>query len=116
MDSITALELYRNKDLEEKAFGDIKERLNLRRVLVSSEQSLNGKLFVQFIALIYLFYLNKQMQVKNMGRAYSMTGLMDKLDVIECFEQPKHSLLIGEILEKQRQIYVDLDITPPSSS
>jgi hypothetical protein len=39
------------------------------------------------------------MQVKT-WQTYSMTGLMDKLDVIECFEQPKHSLLIGEILEK----------------
>ena len=44
MGSITALELYRNKDLVEKAFGNLRERLNLRRTLVSSEQSLNGKL------------------------------------------------------------------------
>jgi len=31
MDSIAALELYRNKDLLEKAFGNLNERLNLRR-------------------------------------------------------------------------------------
>ena len=53
MDSISALELYRNKDLVEKAFGNLKERLNFRRTLVSSEQSLTGKLFVEFVALIY---------------------------------------------------------------
>jgi len=52
MDSIKALELYRNKDLVEKAFGNLKERLNLRRALVSSELCLNGKLFVEFVALI----------------------------------------------------------------
>jgi transposase len=37
MDAVTALELYRNKDVVEKAFGNLKERLNMRRTLVSSE-------------------------------------------------------------------------------
>ncbi|TVM04513.1 transposase, partial [Enterococcus faecium] len=30
-DSIAVLDLYRNKDIVEKAFGNLKERLNLRR-------------------------------------------------------------------------------------
>ena len=61
-DSIEALELYRTRDVVEKAFGNIKDRLNGRRTIVSSEQSLNGKLFVQFVALIFLSYVKKQMQ------------------------------------------------------
>jgi len=115
MGAITALELYRNKDLVEKAFGNLKERLNLRRSLVSSEKSLDGKLFVEFVALIYLSYLKKRMQEKNLGRHYTMTGLLDKLDVIECFERPGSELQVGEVLEKQRQIYHDLDVQPPYS-
>jgi len=58
-DPIEALEIYRNKDLVEKAFGNLKERLNFRRMEVSSELSLDGKLFVEFIALIYLSYSRK---------------------------------------------------------
>jgi transposase len=57
MDAATALETYRNKDVVEKAFGNLKERLNLRRALVSSEQSLEGKLFVTFVVLIYLSHI-----------------------------------------------------------
>lgn len=49
MDAVTALEIYRNKDLVEKAFGNLKERLNLRRTLVSSEQSLDGHDLQNFI-------------------------------------------------------------------
>jgi len=52
MNAVTALELYRNKNVVEKAFGNLKERLNMRRTLVSSEQSLDGKVFIQFVALI----------------------------------------------------------------
>jgi len=51
-DPIEALEIYRNKDLEEKAFGNLKERLNFRRPAVSSDQSLEGKIFLEFVALI----------------------------------------------------------------
>lgn len=61
-DPVNALEIYRNKDLVEKGFNNLKERLNSRRMAVSSEHSLNGKLFVQFIALIYLSYITRKMQ------------------------------------------------------
>jgi transposase len=115
MDSMTAIALYRNKDLVEKAFGGLKERLNFRRTLVSSEQSLNGKLFVEFVALIYLSYLNKQMQDAHLYRFHTMAGLLDKLDVIECFQNPGHRLQVGEVLDKQRDLYTALGFEPPTS-
>ena len=115
MDAITALELYRNKDVVEKAFGNLKERLNMRRTLVSSEQSLDGKLFVEFVALIYLSYIKKQMQGTDLFKYYTMQGALDKLDVIECFEEPGRKLRVGELLEKQKEIYTSLGVALPSS-
>jgi transposase len=110
-----ALQIYRNKDVVEKAFGNLKERLNLRRLLVSSEQALEGKLFVAFIALIFLSYIKKQMQEANLFKTYTIGTLFDKLDVIECFEVPGHRLRVGEVLKKQRDIYAALGIEPPGS-
>ncbi|KAF0194133.1 MAG: transposase IS4 [Bacillota bacterium] len=104
MNSTTALEIYRNKDVVEKAFGNLKERLNFRRTLVSSEQSLEGKLFVEFIALIYLSYLKKQMSTQNLFKDYTMQGLLDQLDVIECFESPGQALRVGELLEAKETL------------
>lgn len=115
MSSIEALKLYRNKDLVEKAFGNLKERLNLRRTLVSSEQSLNGKMFVEFLALIFLSYLNNWMQDAHLYKEYTMTSLLDKLDVIECFESKDKRLQVGEVLEYQRTLYTSLGVSPPSS-
>ena len=114
MDAITALETYRNRDLVEKAFGNLKERLNLRRTLVSSETSLSGKLFVEFVALIYLSYIKKQMQDNNLFKDYTMQQVLDKLDVIECFENPGDKLRVGEVLSKQHQLYLDLGVNPPA--
>lgn len=115
MDAITALEFYRNKDVVEKAFGNLKERLNMRRTLVSSEQSLDGKLFIEFVALIYLSYIKRQMQDTDLFKKYTMQSALDKLDVIECFEVPGQKLRVGELLEKQKEIYISLGVDPPSS-
>jgi len=113
MDSINALELYRNKDIIEKAFGNLKDRLNLRRTLVSSESGLDGKLFVGFVGLIHLAYIKRQMQEKDLFKTYTITEFLDKVDLIECFKYPGRKLQIGEILEKQKQIFIELDIKLP---
>jgi len=114
-DPITALEIYRNKDLVEKAFGNLKERLNFNRTAVSSDQSLDGKLFVEFIALIYLSYLKKKMQDKGLFKKYTMQELLDDIDVIECFEYPEHELRMGEVTKKQIELYEAMEIVPPTS-
>lgn len=114
-DPIKALDVYRNKDLVEKAFGNLKERLSMRRLLVSSEQSLDGKLFVQFVALIYLSCIKKAMQRNKLFGKYTLQGLLDQFDVIECFGRPGKDLRVGEITKKQQELYNILDVVPPSS-
>ncbi|WP_168120760.1 IS1634 family transposase [Paenibacillus sp. HB172176] len=114
-DPIQALALYRNKDVIEKAFGNLKDRLSFRRMEVSSERSLDGKLFVEFVALIFLSYLKKVMQEKNLFQRYTMQGLLDDLDVIECYQRPGHDLQFGEITKRQLDIYAALDVSPPTS-
>jgi transposase len=53
-DPVEALRIYRAKGMIEKAFNDLKDRLNMRGASVGSEENLEGKLFIQFIALIYV--------------------------------------------------------------
>jgi len=113
-DPYEALSIYRSKEIVEKAFGNLKERLNFRRMQVSSELSLNGKLFVEFIALIYLSYVKKGMQDAKLFDKWTLQGLLDELDTIELFEAPGHGRLLGEITEKQGNLYRALGVTPPS--
>ena len=115
-DPVTALALYRMRDVIEKAFWNIKERLNLRRTLTSSESSLEGKLFVEFVALIYLSYIKKKMEEAGLFSRYTMHELMDELDVIECFTEPGKAPIQGEVLMKQEQLYRDLGVTPLPAS
>ena len=114
-DPISALEIYRNKDMVEKAFENLKERLNLRRVAVSSEQSLDGKMFVQFIALILLSCITKKMQENNLFKDFTLQEVLDELDIIECFEAPGRRLQVGEMTKKQAELYTRLGVSPPLS-
>ncbi len=55
------------------------------------------------------------MKENDLYKQYSMHQLLDKLDVIECFEEPGHSLRIGELLREQCELYEIMGIDPPSS-
>ena len=113
-DPFEALSLYRSKDIVEKGFGNLKDRLNFRRMQVSSELSLNGKLFVGFVTLIYLSYVKKKMQDKGLFEKWTLQGLLNELDTIELFESPEHGRLLGEVTKKQQEIYEALLVIPPS--
>lgn len=77
MDAFTALHLYRMKDGVEKAFGNIKERLNMRRLLVSSERGLDGKIFTEFVALILISHLDHQMKKSKLYGQYTLHQLLE---------------------------------------
>ena len=113
-DPYEALALYKSKEIVEKAFGNLKERLNFRRMQVSSELALNGKLFVEFVALIYLSYVKKQMLDAGLFAKYTLQGLLDDLDTIELLEAPGHGRVLGEVTQKQLDVYKALGIVPPS--
>lgn len=114
-DPILALQLYRSKDLIEKGFGDLKDHLSFRRMEVSSELSLDGKLFIEFIALIFLSYIKKIMQDKHLFQNYTMHGLLDEFDIIDCYEQPGHDIRWGETTKKQRDLFKEFGVQFPTT-
>lgn len=113
-DPLEALEIYRSKDMIEKAFGNLKERLNMRRTSVSTEENLDGKLFVQFVALIFLSYIKKAMIDNDLFKNLTMQELLDELDIIERFDLPGHRHHIGEMTKKQMFLYECLGVNVPS--
>lgn len=113
-DPVEALRLYRLKDLIEKSFGNLKDRLSMRRMSVASEENFEGKLFVQFVALQLVSYIKKHMDDKGLFKDYTMQSLLDELDTIEYYQQPGKAHHLSEITEKQRKLYELLDVPVPS--
>ena len=109
-----AIRIYRTRDLIEKCFEDLKDRLSMRRMSVSSEENFEGKLFIQFVALQLLSYIQAKMDAADLFKTYSLQRLLDELDDIEFFEQPGRKGYFSEVLQKQLDIYNVLDIQPPA--
>lgn len=113
-DPIEAIKIYRTRDLIEISFGNLKERLDMRRMSVASEENFEGKLFVQFIALEFLSYIKKQMNENNLYKNYSMQSMLDELDIIEYYQQPGRTHHLSEITEKQHRLYEFMEVEAPS--
>ena len=60
-----------------KAFGNLKEYFNVRRLLVSYEKGLDGKIFVEFIALILIFYLDHKMKETDLYKNYTLQQILE---------------------------------------
>jgi transposase len=113
-DPLDALRIYRSKDMIEKAFSDLKDRLNRRRTSVSSEENLEGKLFLQFVALTYVSYVKRTMDATGLFRNKTRQELIDDLDVIEKYQVPERPPYCGEITDKQRKLYAKPGVIPPA--
>ena len=113
-DPVEALRIYRLKDLIEKSFGNLKERLSMRRMSVASEENFEGKLFVQFIALQLMSYIKKQMDENGLFSNYTLQSLLDELDIIEYYQQPGKAHHLSEITDKQRNLYTMMDVAVPT--
>ena len=54
------------------------------------------------------------MREVNLYKPYSMQQLLDRLDILECFENESHRLRIGELTTKQADIYEALGVALPT--
>ncbi|EPC20943.1 transposase, IS4 family [Lacticaseibacillus paracasei subsp. paracasei Lpp230] len=115
MTAVHALHICQSKNIIEKSFGNIKDRLNGHRLLVSSEKGLNGEIFVQFISLILVASANQVMHRKQSYRQYSPQQLLDRIDEVEHFAAPDRVPKVREVQFDQATIYVSFDAINPVS-
>ena len=104
-DARVALSIYRNKDLVEKTFFNLKNRLDMKRAKVSSGEALEGKLFVQFVALIYISYIHQVMIKSGLYKNFSIQSLLDEFDIVEIFYYTGKKPHFSETTKKQRELF-----------
>lgn len=78
-DKVTALEVYRQKDVVEKCFDDIKNELDTKRIRVHSVPSMEGRLFIQFVALILRTSIKEVMRINDWFRNHSVRDVIDEM-------------------------------------
>lgn len=91
----------------------LKDRLNMRRLRVSFERGLEGKIFVQYLALILVSELKRRMEHADLFKVHTLDEVLEAFNRIECFD-PSFGIIIGKILQKQEVLFESLNIKKPS--
>jgi transposase len=116
-DPIETLLVYRNKDVVEKSFDDLKNQLDMNRLRMHSAESVNGRLFIQFIALIYICALRKEMRKSDLIRKYTVRELLQEMETYTKIKYTgKYGQIFTELTKSQREILDRLNIMLPQKT
>lgn len=83
-DAKTAFKAYKDRESVEDCFKDLKVKMNCNRFYVSTEESLVGKCFIEFIALSIRMILQDQIEkMKNAGRKVPYNSFRKIVDELQ---------------------------------
>jgi len=110
-DPIEALKAYRNKDVVEKGFDNLKNRLDMKRLRVHLEASMKGRLFIQFIALILVSYIQQIINKQDIFKFGTVSELLEELELLNTVKFSNHyDQITSELTKKQKEIFTAFDL------
>ena len=111
-----AVQLYRAKDAVERAFDNIKNELDVKRLRVHSDEAMLGRLFVAFLSLILYSWVDNRMREKKLYATYTQEQLFRELKRIKVVELSEERTLLTELSKKQKDILKALGIPSPQQT
>ena len=104
-DATEALRSYRQKDAIEKGFDDLKNDLDMKRLRIHSNTAMEGRIFIQFVALILTTYLRGIMEKQGWNRSHNLQEIMSEMKSLkEISVEGKRKKLVTTPTKFQRQI------------
>ena len=114
---VEALQIYRDKDVVEKCFDDLKNQLDMKRLRMHSSATVDGRLFVQFIALIYMSALRQEMRKSGLIERYTVRELLQEMGTLTKVKYSgKYGHILTEVTKSQREILQGLNVALPSKT
>jgi len=110
-----ALCVYRGKDVVENCFDDLKNNLDMKRLRVHSSRAMDSRLFLQFLALIYVSEIRQKTKNNKKLKCLSVRDVMEQMETLT---QIKCSGRYGEVLTEtspiQREILSAFEVNLPT--
>jgi transposase len=109
LDNKDVINIYRNKDVVEKAFNRLKNILEINRLHVHSDKAASSKLFISTISLIIVSSIHKTMIENNLYNNFTMASLFKELEKIKIYKSGNNES-ISPISKVNRQILASFGI------
>jgi transposase len=111
--SIEILDIYKRKDNIEKAFDDLKNFIDMKRMHTHNDLTTGGKIFCSFIALIAASQMAEKLRIFNKAgghRRISKHKLTIELDKIKIGIRGRKRWLLNPLTKLQRDLLASLNI------
>ena len=110
-DAGKALRAYRKRSSVECQFKDFKDELDFDRVRMHSDETVSGRLFVQFIALILLEQIREVMEASDLPKSLSVSEMFRRLGTYHRLDfSGKYRPIISTPTKIQRKVFDAFDI------
>jgi len=104
-DAAEALSVYRNKDAVEKEFDDLKNDLDMKRLRMHTPHSVEGRLFIQFLASILTAWLKNKLREAGWLKKVTLQEVIDEMKSLrEVQPAGKRKRLKTTLTSKQQEI------------
>ena len=107
-----AITIYRTKDVVEKGFLRFKNSLEMGRLRIHSENSMQNKVFVGFIGLIIMAGIHKVMLDQGLYRNMTMKKLIKTLEKLR-IQSINGSKILFPVTKEQREIFKAFGLPEP---
>jgi transposase len=104
-----ALQIYRAKDVVEKGFLRMKSCLDLARLRVHSDEAMQNKIFIGFIALIITAHIHKVMADNQLYKSWSMKKMLNILERLK-IHYIKSDRIVSPLTKDQKRIFTAFGI------
>jgi transposase len=98
------LTIYREKDVAEKAFDDVKNLLDADRLHIHSREAAEGKLFLIFLSLIYVAYIRKAARISKLNTDLTYAEIISEMAKIRLYVYENNQTSMLKLSPKQRKI------------
>jgi transposase len=107
-----ALQIYRAKDVVEKGFLRLKRNLDLGRLRVHSQNNMQNKVFIGFVALVILSKIHSVMADQELYKKMTMQQLLRILSK-QRVQEIDGTRIVFPTTKQQKLIYKAFTIKPP---
>ena len=114
-DAVEAYKVYREKDVVEKGFDNLKNGLDMKRLRVHDVLAMEGRLFVAFVALVLSCGVRRVMVDSKLDERYSLPELMNELKSFHSVSlDGQLKPIFSKMSKAQREIFTAFDINKGS--
>ena len=102
---------YRQRDVVEKSFDDLKNELDMKRLHCHSDGTTEGKMFAAFFALILRSCMQNKLRTYLADTGMAFSSVLKELRKMKFVQTMDGKKLLSPVTKKQRDIFNALDVS-----